>query len=204
MLFVSKTFSLSLLSVLTIPMKLLYHKAKLASLSYILVLMYIYATLQPTRLLTYLLKRLHLHFPRSMHSQDVTRWILLVTSRNNRSSFCLHLLLYTIEKRQLTKPKVVSLTRPALLKHFKGAANHAGHIWIQQPLVPSISVPSLQDWVWISLRGEWRLSCTPLSEITKLRVELVKYARKKGCAQKSDNRERQCPTLFFDYKHSSA
>ena len=73
---------------------------------------------------------------------------------------------YTIEKvvlyRQLTKPKVVSLTWPALLKHFK-----------------------------ISLRGEWRVSCTPLSEITKLNVELVKYARNKGCAQKSDNCERQ-------------
>ena len=84
---------------------------------------------------------------------------------------------YAIEKvvlyRQLTKPKVVSLTRPALLKHFKGTANHAGHIWSQQALVPSIKVPSLQDWSWISLRGEWRLSCTPLSEITKLRVELV-------------------------------
>ena len=55
---------------------------------------------------------------------------------------------YTIEKvvlcRQLTKPKVVSLTRPALLKHFKGTANHAGHIWSQQALVPSISVPSPQ------------------------------------------------------------
>ena len=106
--------------------------------------------------------------------------------------------------RELTKPKVVSLTRPALLKHFKGTANHAGHIWSQQALVPSISVPSLQDWGWISLRGEWRLSCKPLSEITKLRVELVKYARKKGYAQKSDNREKQSPTLFFDYKHSSA
>ena len=58
---------------------------------------------------------------------------------------------YTIEKvvlyRQLTKPKVVSLTRPALLKHFKGTANHAGHIWSQQALVPSISVPSPQG-VW--------------------------------------------------------
>ena len=74
--------------------------------------------------------------------------------------------------------------------------NHAGHIWSQQALVPSISVPSLQDWSWISLRGEWQLSCTPLSEITKLRVELVKYARKKGYAQKSDNRERQSQTLF--------
>ena len=60
-------------------MKLLYHEAKLASLSYILVLSYIYATLQPTRLLTYLLKRLLLHFLHSMNSQDVTRWILLVT-----------------------------------------------------------------------------------------------------------------------------
>ena len=109
-------------------------------------------------------------------------------------------LFYTIEKvvlcRQLTKPKVVSLSRPALLKHFKGAANHAGHMWIQQALVPSISVPSLQDWVWISLRGEWRLSCTPLSEITKLSVELVKYARKKGCSQKSDSCERQSQNLF--------
>ena len=108
---------------------------------------------------------------------------------------------YAIEKvvfyRQLTKPKVVSLTRPALLKHFKGTPNHAGHIWSQQALVPSISVPSLQDWGWISLRGEGRLSCTPLSEITKLRVELVKYDRKKGYAQKSDNRERQPPTFFF-------
>ena len=83
---------------------------------------------------------------------------------------------YTIEKvvlcRQLTKPKVVSLSRPGLLKHFKGTANHSGHIWSQQALVPSISVPSLPDWGWISLRGEWRLSGTPLSEITKLRVEL--------------------------------
>ena len=116
---------------------------------------------------------------------------------------------YAIEKvvlyRQLTKPKVVSLTRPALFKHFKGAANHAGHIWSQQALVPSISVPSLQDWGWISLRGEWRLSCTPLSKITKLRMEIVKYARKKGCAQKSDNPERQSRSnSFFDYKHSTA
>ena len=29
-----------------------------------------------------------------------------------------------------------------------------------------------------------------------LRVELVKYARKKGYAQKSDNRERRSPNLF--------
>ena len=111
-------------------------------------------------------------------------------------------ILYTIEKvvlyRHLTKPKVVSLTWPALLKHFKGKANHAGHIWSQQALVPSISVPSPQDWGWTSLRGEWRFSCTPLSEIIKLSVELVKYARKKGCAQKSDNREHL--NSFFDYK----
>ena len=163
--------------------------------------MYIYATLQPTRLLAYLLKILHLHFLRSLHSQDVTRWILLVTSRNNRSFFFFaYKSFYTIEKvvlyRQLTKPKVVSLIRPALLKLFKSTANHAGHIWSQQALVPSISVPSLQDWGWISLKGEWRLSCTPLSEITKLRVELVKYARKKGYTQKSDNGEKQSPTLF--------
>ena len=117
---------------------------------------------------------------------------------------------HAIEKvvlcRQLKKPKVFSFTRPALLKHFKGTANHAGHIRSQQVLVPSISVPSLQDWGWISLRGEWRLSCTPLSEITNLGVELVKYAREKGYAQKSDNRERQSPTLFFffNYKLSSA
>ena len=75
-------------------MKLLYHEVKLASLSYILVLMYIYATLQPTRLLTCFLKKLHFHFLRSMHSQDVSRLILLVTSRNNRSCFRLHVLLY--------------------------------------------------------------------------------------------------------------
>ena len=115
---------------------------------------------------------------------------------------------HAIEKgvlyRELTKPKVVSLTRPALLKHFKGKANRAGHIWSQQALEPSISVPSLQDWGCISLRGEWRLSCTPLSEIIKLRVGLVKYASTKGYAQKSDNRERQSPTIFFDCKHSSA
>ena len=75
-------------------MKLLYHEVKLASLSYILVLMYIYATLQPTRLLTCLLKKLHFHLLRSMHSQDVSRLILLVISRNNRSCFRLHVLLY--------------------------------------------------------------------------------------------------------------
>ena len=169
--------------------------------------MYIDATLQPTRLLTYLLKRLHLHFLRSMHSK-VWQGEYFRSPPEIIGVVFAYTFFYTIEKvvlcRQLTKPKVVSLTRPALLKHFKGTANHAGHIWSQQALVPSIWVPSLQDWGWISLRGEWRLSCTPLSEITKLRVELVKYARKKGCAQKSDNRERQCPTLFFDYKHSSA
>ena len=173
MLFVSKTFS----------MKFLYHEAKLASLSYILVLMYIYATLQPTRLLTYLLKRLpctsSVPFIHGMWQGEYfwspPKIIGVVFA---------YTFFYTIEKvvlcRQLTKPKVVSLTRPALLKHFKGTANHAGHIWSQQALVPRISVPSLQDRGWISLRGEWRLSCTPLSEITKLRVELVKYARKKG------------------------
>ena len=113
-------------------MKLPYYEAKLASLSYILVLMNIYTTLQLTRLLAYLLKMLHLHFLRSMHSQDVTRWILLVTSRNNRSFFfCLQVLLYDRKRvlyRHLTKPKVVSLIRPELLKLFKGTANHAGHI----------------------------------------------------------------------------
>ena len=67
----------------------------------------------------------------------------------------------------------------------------APDIWSQQALVSSISVPG-----WIFLRGEWRLYCIPLSEITKLRVELVKYARKKGYAKKSDNRERQSQTLF--------
>ena len=67
--------------------------SQLASLSYILVLMYIDTTLQPTRLLTSLLKRLHLNFFRSMRSQDVTRWILPVTSKNNRSCFRLHVLL---------------------------------------------------------------------------------------------------------------
>ena len=86
---------------------------------------------------------------------------------------------YTIEKvvlyLQLTNPKVVSLTWPALLKHFKAY--------------------SLQDWGWISLSREWRLSCAPLLEV-KLSVELLKYPRKKGCAQKSDNRERQSYTLF--------
>ena len=85
-----------------LPMKLLLHEANVASLSYTLVLMYIYATLQPTRLLTYLLKRLHLHFLRSMHSQDVTRLILLVTSRNNRSCFRLHVLLYDWKSSSLT------------------------------------------------------------------------------------------------------
>ena len=169
--------------------------------------MYIDATLQPTRLLTYLLKRLHLHFLRSMYSQ-VWQGEYFRSPPEIIGVVFAYTFFHAIEKgvlyRELTKPKVVSLTRPALLKHFKGTANHAGHIWSQQALVPSISVPSPQDWGWTSLRGEWRLSCTPLSEITKLRVELVKYARKKGCAQKSDNRERQCPTLFFDYKHSSA
>ena len=175
-------------------MKLLYHEAKLASLSYILVLMYIDATSQPTRLLTYLLKRLHLHFLRSMYSQ-VWQGEYFRSPPEIIGVVFAYTFFYTIENvvlyRQLTKPKVVSLTRPALLKHFKGTANHAGHIWSQQALVPSILVPSLQDWGWISLRGEWRLSCTPLSEITKLSVELVKYARKKGCTQKSENRERQ-------------
>ena len=152
MLIVSKTFSLSLLSVLTTyEASLLWSQVSFPINSYILVLMYIYATLQPTRLLAYLLKMLHLHFLRSMHSQDVTRWILLVTSRNNRSFFFFfaYKSFYTIEKvvlyRQLTKPKVVSLIRPALLKLFKSTANHAGHIWSQQALVPSISVPSVQD-----------------------------------------------------------
>ena len=162
MLFVSKTFSLSLLSVLTIPMKLLYHKAKLASLSYILVLMYIYATLQPTRLLTYLLKRLHLHFPRSMHSQDVTRWILLVTSRNNRSCFRVHVLLYDRKSSSLlsTDEAKSSFFDPACITQtFQGHDESCWpHIWGQQALVPSISVPSVQDWGWISLREEWRLS----------------------------------------------
>ena len=73
-----------------------------------------------SEVLTYLLKRLHLHFLRSMHLQDVTRWILLggqkestwntwinflkvtavftacpVTSRSNRSGLCQLLSAYT-------------------------------------------------------------------------------------------------------------
>ena len=161
--------------------------------------MYIYATLQPTRLLTYLLKRL-----------PCTSSVPCIHKMWQGEYFWsppeiigvvfAYTFFYTIEKvvlyRQLTKPKVVSLTRPALLKHFKGTANHAGHIWSQQALVPSISVPSLQDWSWISLRGERRLSCSPLSEIIKLKGELAKYARKKGYSQKSDNREKQSQTLF--------
>ena len=69
--------------------------------------------------------------------------------------FAAYTFFYAIEKvvlyRQLTKPKVVSFTRPALLKHFKVTANHAGHIWSQQALVPSFSVPSLQDWGWMDI-----------------------------------------------------
>ena len=42
---------------------------------------------------------------------------------------------YMIEKialfLQLMKPKVVSLTQPALLKLFNGMANHAGHIYME-------------------------------------------------------------------------
>ena len=80
---------------------------------------------------------------------DTGSW-LLVTSRIGIIGIVFtYTFFYTIEKvvlcRQLTKPKVVSLTRPALLKHFKGTANHASHIWSQQALVPSLSVPSLQD-----------------------------------------------------------
>ena len=64
---------------------------------------------------------------------------------------------YTIEKvvlyLQLTNPKVVSLTWPAFLKHFKAY--------------------SLQDWGSIFLSREWRLSCAPLLEV-KLSVKLVK------------------------------
>ena len=94
MLFVSKTFSLSPISILTThEASLPWSQVSFLITWYILVLMYIDATLQPTRLLTYLLKRLHLHFLRSMHSQDVTRWILPLTSRNNRSCFRLHVLL---------------------------------------------------------------------------------------------------------------
>ena len=112
------------------------------------------------------------------------------------SCFRLHVLLYDRKSRSLpSTDEVVSLTQPALLKHFKGTADHAGHIWSQQALVPSISVPCLQDWGWISLRGEWR-SCTPLSEITKLRVELVNYARKKGCAEKSECMELSVNALW--------
>ena len=97
--------------------------------------MYIDTTLQPTRLLTSLLKKPHLHFC-SMHSPPkIIRVVFAYT------------FFYAIEKvvlyHQLTKPEIVSLSRPALLKHFKGTANHAGHIWSQQPLVPSISVPRL-------------------------------------------------------------
>ena len=121
--------------------------SQLASLSYILVLMYIDATLQPTRLLTYLLKRLHLHFLRSMHSQ-VWQGEYFRSPPEIIGVVFAYTFFYAKEKvvlyRQLTKPKVVSLTRPALLKHFKGTANHAGHIWSQQALVPSISVPSPQ------------------------------------------------------------
>ena len=96
-----------------------------------------FPTLHPTGLLTYSLKMLHFHFLHSMYSHDVTRWILLVTSRNNRSIFLyLHVLLYdrknsSFPSTQLTKPKVVSLTQPALRKPFNGMANHAGHIYME-------------------------------------------------------------------------
>ena len=207
MLFVSETFSLSPLPVLTT------HEASLPWSKVSFPTIYLgnqvhLATLQPTRLLTYLLRRLHLHFLRSMRLQDVTRGEYFWSPPEIIAVVFAYTIFYTIEKlvldRQLTRPKVVSLTRPALLKHFNGTVNHAGHIWSQQALVPSISVPSLQYLDWISLSGEWRLSCTPMPEITRLMVELVKYARKKGCTQKSDNRERQSQTLFFDYKHSFA
>ena len=126
---VSKTFSLSLLSVLTT------YEASLLWSQVSFPIIYL-GTDEHLRYLAayeiaYLLKMLHLHFLRSMH-QDVTRWILLVTSRNNRSFFfCLQVLLYDRKRvlyRHLTKPKVVSLIRPELLKLFKGTANHAGHI----------------------------------------------------------------------------
>ena len=148
MLFVSKTFSLSAIPILTThEASLPWSQVSFLITWYILVLMYIDATLQPTRLLTYLLKRLHLHFLRSMHSQ-VWQGEYFRSPPEIIGVVFAYTFFHAIEKgvlyRELTKPKVVSLTRPALLKHFKGTANHAGHIWSQQALVPSISVPSPQ------------------------------------------------------------
>ena len=107
-------------------------------------------------------KKAALHFLRSMHSQDVTRWILLVTSRNNRSCFRVHVLLYDRKSSSLlsTDEAKSSFFDPACITQtFQGHGESCWpHIWGQQALVPSISVPSVQDWGWIFLRGEWRLS----------------------------------------------
>ena len=47
-----------------------------------------------------------LHLLRSLQSQDVTRWILPVTSRNNRSCFRLHVLLYDRKSSSLPSTDV--------------------------------------------------------------------------------------------------
>ena len=71
-------------------------------------------------------------------------------------------------------------TRDALLQHVKRTAYQAGHIW-GQALVPSPTLPSPQDWGWVSDGGEWRPFWMTLQEITKSCQQLVKCGCKKGC-----------------------
>ena len=144
MLFVSKTFSLSPLSVLTT------HEASLpwSQVSFPIIYLRTNVHLATYEVANVFTKKGALALT-PFHaftgcdevntSDHLQNWIMGVVFA--------YTFFYTIEKgvlyRQLKKPKLVSLTRPALLKHFKGTANHAGYIWSQQALVPSIWVPSL-------------------------------------------------------------
>ena len=106
---------------------------------------------------------------------------------------------YTIEKvvlyRQLTKPKVVSLTRPALLKHSRARRTMlatyevSGH-WYQASrfLVCKIGLN-------ISKRRVATLLHTTVKNY-KVEGGTSQVRLKRGYAQKSDNREKQSQTLF--------
>ena len=95
--------------------------------------MYIYASyLAAYKIANIFTKKAALALPPFHAFTGCDKVILLVTAPEIIRVVFAYTFFYTIEKvvldHQLTKPKVVSLTRPALLKDFKGTVNHAGHI----------------------------------------------------------------------------
>ena len=111
----------------------------------------------------------------------IERFVVLLYDRTSRAT-TVNQARKEMFTRKGRKFNAIPPTRDAVVQHVKRTAFQAGHIW-GQSRVPSPSIPSPQEWGWISDTDEWKplTLWATLPEIAKACQELVKRGCRKGC-----------------------